>query len=254
MDEYLRTAKDDLESSEILFEREKYAQSLFYMEKSVETLCKYLIIKLNIADSEELKKKVRHKSYKVFYMLVNYFNERLDGDEFSQYKEDLNLEKERIIETRAKYKTQLTDVELDDIFFTIGRVRKIGIVSPYDHYFEQELGGVIDTLRRMKILDEDDYVRIQNLIESSESGDVIIRDLRNRLNDIPKIQELVLILNYLAIVFVEHDEETRYPDQRTKKTPNEAFSIDVPIVSNIPRFNEIVAYLIKEFDDLIIWN
>jgi len=74
--DFIDLAKYDIESSEILFENNKFSNSLYFYHQSVEKAVKYLGLKIGIIYEDNLKK-ISHHPIKVFSILdqkENLFN------------------------------------------------------------------------------------------------------------------------------------------------------------------------------------
>ncbi|MCK5222190.1 MAG: HEPN domain-containing protein [Candidatus Aminicenantes bacterium] len=82
----LDIAFKDLTSSQLLFEKELYPQSIFYIQQAVEKSIKQLGIYNQVVKPSELHKKIGHKTEKIFKRVVGQVK-HITGDS----DEDINL-------------------------------------------------------------------------------------------------------------------------------------------------------------------
>ncbi|MCD5969400.1 HEPN domain-containing protein, partial [Riemerella anatipestifer] len=66
--DFIELAKNDIESSEILFKYKKFSNSIYFYHQAVEKVVKYLGLQIGIINENELKR-ISHNPLKVFSIL-----------------------------------------------------------------------------------------------------------------------------------------------------------------------------------------
>jgi len=69
--DWLKFAKQDLDASVILYEKEDFRNSIYLLQQSVEKACKYYGLSYGLISQKDLHKDVSHVSPKIFKIFIN---------------------------------------------------------------------------------------------------------------------------------------------------------------------------------------
>jgi hypothetical protein len=79
MEDWLKLAKEDLDTSGILYRKQKYSYALYHYHQSVEKTMKYIGLSTGKISEKQLIKDIRHDPINVFRWLFRIINEQYAG-------------------------------------------------------------------------------------------------------------------------------------------------------------------------------
>lgn len=103
MDQYLKLAKEDLETAKLLYNGRKYSNALYHYHQSVEKTSKFIGLAIGGISEKQLKV-ISHEPIKVFKFLLNHSEKQsggmlppVDPNVFTNAKKIIDLESEEEI-------------------------------------------------------------------------------------------------------------------------------------------------------------
>lgn len=103
MEQYLKLAKEDLETAQLLYKSKKYSNALYHYHQSVEKASKFIGLSIGGISEKQLTD-INHEPIRVFKFLLKHFEKQSDGllppvdpHLFTNAKQIFNLESEEEI-------------------------------------------------------------------------------------------------------------------------------------------------------------
>ena len=256
---YLSIAKDDLNASRVLLKNNCFPQALFYTEQSIEKICKYIIIKNDLAKESELKKKVGHNSMKIFDIIVDYLFSNIqsqvviEDSRISAFYEKLNEGKEYLIKLRNDSRIKELDEDtLDkyDLQLYFYTKANLDLNSEFDFILKQSPEGFIEILKKMNLLDTETLSKIEISFQNPEEKKYYLNLLEKVVKDLPKYQNLMFSVITLATIFSTHWESTRYPKIEGNISPSDLYNEETLIIKKLDVFQEYIELNINELEKI----
>ena len=225
----LDIAFKDLTSSQLLFEKELYPQSIFYMQQAVEKSIKQLGVYNQVVKPSELQKDIGHKTEKIFKRVVGQVK-HITGDSDA----DINLSYNQL-------KQLLKNAGLDEV--------KDTIVNILDNNMQMEIpSGVVDLLIQLVVKKQ-----APGFVDKLKNNSKMEEEF-NKMKDtfkkyFPTYIRSVMILFHLNLVLTEYVSAVRYPVGQEFENPDLVFNSDHPLVQLMPTFTEHCRYAIKGISD-----
>lgn len=213
---FLDIAKQDLKSSQLLFENECYPQSVFFFQQSIEKAVKSIAIWLELTTIKKASKKIRHQGMKLFEITNN------------KWQSDIN---------KMKTNEEMTEVVSNVLGF--GHVEDVLVEA--EEKAEEAYNLVKTYLQNKEFVEisQDDATKLLNEIYKSKNEYRIELEARTDFFETDDdwreyVNEIALMLNQI----VEY-----YSDEFTKQ--------DMPIPENITEqveneFNHVLKVSGKE--------
>lgn len=279
-DSLLFIALEDLDSSIILYHREHYPQSVFYLQQAVEKAVKSLGLLFKMVVEKELQRKVGHNPLEVYRRPVYKISKELPA---------LNRE----LDTHPEFKEMLhvSGIDLDEL---------VSVVKNLEDQFDAYLSTVVshnlstDTLsahlsainsfnrgiydaekkiREEGISDEDFAAIKENVRDQFESLIFSLNipsqqkdAMRNELNSFfasffpnkeffdylvyvsLKVTQVAHNLFYLSIITSPHAAKSRYPEGNFN--PLQFYTPGSPLINKLLEMQEITRHILEGMDEL----
>lgn len=240
VDILIKTSKIDLKSSRILYDRELYPQSVFYLEQSVEKITKaYSIVLLGLGP-EDAKKRISHKSPKTMLKKVDVFKNI--HDEFKKNYHELN----EIISDKNKEKIcKMNRENIESLLVALEKIEK-----------QLEIEIIFDQIRESKLID--------SLIEINFSLDIYESEVEKIKNEMFKILEketslqemarMIPTFLYLSLLTFPHAEFSRYPplpEDEASLSPMDYKEKEVDIIIFFDKICNITEECIFDFESFL---
>lgn len=252
----LEIAKQDLKASKCLLSKKFYAQSIFYLEQSVEKALKSLGIWSNTLTEEEIKKEIKHKAGKFFSRFleagVNKVQTELKnfGEKFPKLKETFlwkKLQKQaRSMEEEIKnIKNTCSSIEEKGKRMSFSKEKLQEIISEINKYkpFSWTLGlEGIKTAKELYQALKKDMEKATKLRRSD------IERLRKSTELILKILFCTKALFYLSAILSPHVSTSRYLEKA--HNPLQVYTAEMPLVQNLKSIMKIVEKTLGYLSDV----
>lgn len=267
------TAKQDLNSVEILYSSGQYNIALFQLQQAVEKFVKSFGLKSKIIEPKDIAKKISHLPHKVFTRL--YQNQI---DELSKYNgtpllipnmvpphqrgkskarenaEGLKKLRSEILNYAELNKKTL--IEIDDVKKFIENAKELETEPIFD---DEKLYAVI----------KDDFVKTnEHFIEYFKGDDnikSISEDFIKNSDEITKNKVAIhkkdrmrqRKFGYISYVWINlslitspHEQSTRYPSASDESNPNSLYNQNHSLIKHIPEFIEMMEKTIIRFKEV----
>lgn len=221
---WLEYAKEDLKSSEDLYNNGMYRNSFFLFHSASEKVNKAYGFINESFTIEESKKKIGHNQFKgLKKILSSNENDLLKNIEllkelkfpFKLFDLDTNIIS--ILKSNELYKSKLdshqnerrenfNEEELDCFLKIIEQSRNIKIEVPND--LSLKLLELLQSDFMLEIISDEDLKDVRGFIEDEE---LINKLIKRGLTDYSIIIFLDTVLYYCALITSDHNEKTRYP-------------------------------------------
>ena len=261
---------DDLDSSVILYDREHYPQSVFYLQQAVEKAVKSMGLFFEVVSEKDLLKNVGHKPLEVFRKPVNKFSEDLmvlnkNLEDYPASKEILNLSEinfdefiSSIKKTKHefnKYINNISDYNLtkEELEEYITQIKNLNTQIENANKKIAEEGISDEQFAAMK---EKFKINSESVFMSLEIPDKIKEQMRNELKLILKLFspkkeffEFMMYfiikaigigrnLFYLSIITSLHSTKSRYPEENFN--PLTFYTPECPLIEKLPEIQYIL--------------
>lgn len=225
----LDIAIQDHSSSQILFEKELYPQSIFFIQQAVEKSIKQLGIYNGVVKYSELQKEIGHKSEKIFKKVVGQVK-HITGDSDTDIHKDYNQLKQLLKDSEL---SQIKDV----IINALNENEKLEIPSDV---IESLIDHIIKSERP-------DF--FERLGENPSFEKEFIRMKENFVYYFPGYIKSVMILFHLNLVLSDYVSIVRYPSGDKFENPALIFNSGHPLVQLMPVFLMHCKFAIKGISD-----
>ncbi|MDR7757422.1 HEPN domain-containing protein, partial [Riemerella anatipestifer] len=222
--DFIELAKNDIESSEILFKYKKFSNSIYFYHQAVEKVVKYLGLQIGIINENELKR-ISHNPLKVFSILdakENIFKGQ-GGDDFKMMLKKMTDE-EIARQTLSSIDESLSNLyEIDN--------KKSYFQNFIEYIKDKEFP---DKLILMKIKENAYYNKMaENFFSQLNIGVVILK---------------ILFLN--SCLCTKHKLDTyRYSSQEIPN-PIEYFSQGNLLIANLPIFIKSIKLCLSQIEKI----
>jgi hypothetical protein len=225
----LDIAFKDLTSSKLLFDRELYPQSIFYMQQAVEKSIKQLGIYNGVVKPSELQKDIGHKAEKIFKRVVGQVK-HITGDSDTGINSSYNELKQ--LQKKAG----------------LAEVKEVVIKALEDNMQLEFPSAIIELVIEMIIKNQ-----APDFYEKAARNKQIDEEFRNMKKNFikyfPAYIKSVMILFHLNLILSEYVSTVRYPVGIEFENPDLVFNTDHPLVQLMPIFSEHCSYAIKGISD-----
>lgn len=280
LDSLLFIALEDLDSSIILYHREHYPQSVFYLQQAVEKAVKSLGLLFEIVVEKDLRRKVGHNPLEVYRRPVKKISNDLPAlntelDTHPEFKEILHASGIDLNELESVIKN-LQD-QFDAYLSTVGSYTlstdALSMHISAINSFNGEIKHAEEKIREEGISDEDFAAikeKVQDQFESLFSSFNIPSPqkdaMRNELESFfasffpnkeffeyllyvsLKVTKVAHNLFYLSIITSPHATKSRYPE--CNFNPLQFYAPGFPLIDIMPELQEITRYTLEEMDEL----
>ncbi len=263
---YLLSAREDYKSSKLLYENNLYPQSVFYTGQSIEKVCKYIILKNEILNENELKKKIGHSSIKAHIIIIEYLINKIT---LSNFKEKYNVsEQEKISDFNKeliegikflkelrdncdvkKFDDKTLDNHLLKLDFFINC--DFNLYEKYDFLFSSP-ENLLTHLVNLNILDDETLKILKIRYENPIERERVIIEVNKILTFLPKYQNYTQAIIILASILSKYCENTRYPDEKSHESPQEIFNGNQPLIARMTEFHEYIEEIITFLENSIL--
>ena len=246
-DDFIRCAKEDLDSCKILYENKKYAHSTYFLQQAAEKTSKAFVLYFGKFTKNDMFT-ISHNSLKAFIMLldrmsdytadINSLYPNLKTDP-SGLKKILKDPEKRIEITRAKY-------EVFKVIFKLNEDHKNNLKNSLE-----DINSLLKPFNLKKILQKsfkdlslEEYNKEINNKDSSQ----ILEEYFNKKNTLSFLYNSLdfALLYIIATYTFPHARFTRYPDQEIK--PWE-YTQDMGIVKATPELIFHLRRIIKNIEE-----
>lgn len=279
-DSLLFIALEDLDSSIILYHREHYPQSVFFLQQAVEKAVKSLGLLFEMVVEEDLRRKVGHNPLEVYKRPVHKISTELpvlnrELDTHPEFKEifyvsgiELDELASVVKNLQDQFDAYLSNIVSDNLS-TDALSAHLSVIKS----FNGEIEDAEKKIREGGISDEDFAAIQDNLRNQLEALFVTIpipseqkEAMRNELNlffttFLPNkefFEYLVYVLLktvrighrlfYLSIITSPHATKSRYPEGNFN--PLQFYATGSPLIDALPELQEITQYTLEEMDVL----
>lgn len=271
-------AKEDLDTSIVLYDAGHYPQSVFLLQQAVEKAAKSLSLQFRIITEDEAARQIQHRPLNIVKTTVKKINRSLRsipeepgnlshfssaGVDFSQFIENINATERELATYLNSLETfDLSEADacglvttLKDIHETfesiLQPIEKEGIpASMYDQmstYLERFFRSVSASPH---IPEKEKAEMIKKIPETTREILGKRDQLEMFLFVIMDAMESVLLLFHLARATGPHAIKARYPDTKTGFDPLAYYTPDRPIVAALPDLHIYTGIAIERLDRL----
>lgn len=267
------TAKQDLNSIEVLYNSGQYNLALFQLQQSVEKFVKSFGLKTEIIEPKDIAKKISHLPHKVFTRL--YQNQI---DELSKYNGTPLLipnmvpphqrGKSKVKENVEGLKSLLSEIlnyaelnkknliEIDDIRKFIDGAKELETEPVFDDdklHAEIKDDFVKTNEHFIKYFKGDDNIKsisedfIKNSDEITKNKVKIHKQNRIRQS---KFGYISYVWINLSMITSPHEQSTRYPSTCDESNPNSLYDQNHILIKHLPDFVEMMKKTIIKFKEV----
>lgn len=279
-DSLLFIALEDLDSSIILYHREHYPQSVFYLQQAVEKAVKSLGLLFEIVSEDDLEGKIGHNPLRVYKRPFTKISNDLPAlnrelDTHPEYREMFKSSGIDFDELASSIKNQLH--HFDEYLSTVvdynpSKEALSGHLSAIE-YFNREIEKAEEKIREEGISDENFEgvkeelrTQLESLFNSihipSQQKDAMRTELNSFFTAFLPNKEFfeylmyVLLktvrigqnLFYLSIITSPHAAKSRYPEENFN--PLQFYASGSPLIDKLPELQDIMRDTLEEMDVL----
>ncbi len=260
----------DLESSRILYEAEHYPQSVFFLQQSVEKVCKYLALENEVFKPFELSKKMGHDSFKLFRKTLENQIKMMESQLkiYDKFPDSKNTELYKIADP-VKHQADLKDgldllrtikdydlqnlppENLDELIEQLKEVNEIGIEFPaeLDRLFQEKFEIIIEWLESFGLIESDDMAHELKVKLKDENFKVFFFNrLKKFLKYLPDYLSSVYRIFILSIIFTMHAISARYADSEADFNPLTFYDKKNPLIIRMPVFMDYLTLAIDKIN------
>lgn len=245
-EQLLLIAKEDLESSKILYQHGKWPQSIFFLQQAVEKSYKSIAMFQKYIDASSMKGEVGHNPLNILKMQIDQF-------ESLKYEFINKPDAFESIVSLCKHigydYTSITD-ELknnkNDIESFIKSCSKINLT---EDQLDDCLSEITAYLRKREILIKDIQTDLRTLINQENSE--LLTSLTGLTAQI--MYELIgsfQILTPLSIIITSHEQKSRYPDEKSGFNPLTYYTKDSLLIKRLPQMQKYSGVVIEWMDEI----
>jgi len=263
----LNISMKDLDSSRTLYDSENYPQSVFYIQQSVEKVCKYLALENEVFQPFELSKKMGHDSLKLFRKTLENQIEMMESQLkiYNEFPDSKNTELYKIADP-FKHQTDLSEgldliskikdydlqnissENLDELLEQLKEVNEIGIEFPQEleKLFQEKFEIVFEWLESFGLTDTNNMAEdLKIKLEDEKFRIFFFNRLKTFLKYLPKYLSSVYSIFILSIIFTMHAISSRYADSDTNFNPLEFYNKENPLIIRMPKFFDYLSLAIS---------
>ena len=246
-EDFIKCAKEDLESCKILYEKGKYAHSTYLLQQAAEKTTKGFVLFYGKFTKNDMYT-IKHNSVKAFIMLLDRM-ESLTGSMKSLYpsiKTDSSDLKKKLKKPKTRVELAKTNYEILKIMFNFqkncNKKFKDSLEDIYSFLAPYDVSKTIQKSLKDLSLEE-----INEEIKNKDSTEILEKyfNKENTLNFLSKSIDLALLYLIAAYTF-PHAEFTRYPDREIK--PWE-YTKEMGIVKATPELISHLSRIIKNLEE-----
>lgn len=281
-------AMEDLEASRILYEHEKYRQSIFLLQQSVEKATKSLSLHMNVISEDELKGKIGHYPPEIYMKFIQQIKtgfmnliEQASIDPAFQkiltensldilpFKEEVNAKGEKLNSYIKSFKGNhcLSEDELLDV---LGQLEEVEVstqenLETVDKYlgekeFHKHIRNINLLVNAFLFIIPADEKQIEECKNGVNNIIDKIHPLRepfeNLLHAIIALTSTGFLLFYLSLITAPHAMRARYPEPKDSFNPEIFYNKDLPLIKEfegILHFAEIALEDLGNFYDILLY-
>ncbi|MCD4665037.1 MAG: HEPN domain-containing protein [Bacteroidales bacterium] len=226
---FLETAKDDLKHSKLMFKKNEYSQTVYYLQQSSEKVLKALGIGLGIITEEDARRRLSHNMFKFTKVLFENLNTsankdtEFENDMISFYNSNFKDDFEKLNSKLKEFDDTMTIEMLNILKFTNVATLKKELLILLEKQFNNWLISML-------------------IIEGIFAINFIKENIKYILDYIS--------LNFVATVTSYHNQTTRYPSyiKGESMKPNELYTKDNLIIKNFDLFYNTIVSSIESVD------
>ncbi len=279
-DSLLFIALEDLDSSIILYHREHYPQSVFYLQQAVEKAVKSLGLFFEIVSERDLFRRVGHKPLEIYRRPISKIstdipalNKELDNHpEFRDLLQisgidfdELASSTKNLVHQFDEYLSTVVDYNLSsEVFSEI--ISMIGQVNREIETAEEKIRGEGIREEEFDAIQDDLRKQFEALFISIHIPSPQKEMMRDELNSfftaffpnkeffeylvyvLLKIVRIAQNLFYLSIITSPHATKSRYPEDNFN--PLLFYASGTPLINKLPELQGITRYTLEEMDVL----
>jgi len=279
-DSLLFIALEDLDSSIILYYREHFPQSVFYLQQAVEKAVKSLGLLFEIVSEDDLHRKIGHNPLRVYKRPFTKISDDLptlnrEMDTVPEFKEMLQSSGIDFDELASSIKKQLH--QIDEYLCTVVNYnppiealeRHLSAIESFNRGIKKAEGkirkeGISD--ENFKGVKEEFQTQLESLFNSIPIPSQQKAAMRTELDSffttflpnkesfeylmyvLLKIVRIVQNLFYLSIITSPHVAKSRYPEGNFN--PLQFYSPGSPLIDKLPELQDITRHTLEEMDVL----
>ncbi|HNQ30113.1 MAG TPA: HEPN domain-containing protein [Methanolinea sp.] len=279
-DTLLFIALEDLDSSIILYHREHYPQSVFYLQQAVEKAVKSLGLLFEIVSEDDLQGKIGHNPLRVYKRPLTKISEDLPAlnqdldthPEFSEMLQSSGIDLDELassikslVHKFDEYISTVVDYNLSAEalsehlfaidFFNRGidkteeRIRTEGISDEVFAAKKEELRTQLESLFNSIHIPTEQKEAMRNGLDSFFAAFLPNRESFEYLMYVVlKIVRIGQNLFYLSIITSPHATKSRYPEGNFN--PLQFYTPGSPLIDTLPELQEITRHTLEEMDVL----
>lgn len=268
---FYKTGVIDLEIAKLLYNKEFYPNSIYHLQQSVEKLAKSYGLFNGIIQHEELEKRIRHNSNKVFtteiqdfqnkiikveefaHVFPEFFKFSIDGIEHDFTKIDSQFKKSIILAMNFEPNDfhSISCNDLDEILQIIKTSQDLIIDSEFNfEKFEKQFPVICNKIiKQIEVKTGEDLEYLINIFKNHMFTKNEISELFLHLL---KVNSVSLSLYLFALLTASHNQATRYPCLCCGELPKNNYNMETSIII---KFNNLIAIYektIKCFEEIYI--
>lgn len=269
-----KTAENDLQAVETLFNAKNYNLSLFHLQQSVEKFVKSYGIRMEIIEPKDLTKKIRHLPHKVFTRMYSQEAKKLKDrsntkilipDMIPPHQRGKDNTKEKI-SGYEKLHNIINNVDIPKF----KEITRDDLSQFIDESKEFEKEHQLDEEKIFNDIKEDWVKTHQHFQEYFKqfNDDFLLQDVKKRLEKTDeyvkykvsnykfryrqneKIQHFSYVWINLSLITAPYEQTTRYPNFLEEKTPIETYSSGNLIIEFIPEFIIVMKKAVENFKEV----
>lgn len=232
--DFLKQAKEDVESAKILYQNKKYSQSVYLFQQSVEKACKYLGLTIKAISVVKLRE-ISHNPHLVFKTIFTDSAMQTTGlaCDFNYFeKAFLAMSDERKIIFAEKHILEASHSNL--IILGENETATEALIRYY-----RGISICLDVANAL----EEEMRKSRELMPYIDSK--MAMPLINDINDISRAITCEMILSFIVCGI---EANSRYPDHKTKTTPQEIYAEDALLVKKLKGFIPLQEVIIKSIE------
>lgn len=229
----LEISKEDLHASELLYKNSMYPQSLFYFQQATEKLIKYIGLKENIIEKNDLQNKISHKTTIIFKRVMDkyrrQFHDKVDFDIDNTFIEINNF---------------INDSPISEVVSALLKQIRDAIENTPTFPFDL---NAIETLEDFcKILEhftpDDPNIEILRKIKTDNIRPIIDKKIKEFKTQLPNYTQGIWILFVINSLSEKLVSSVRYPDLNDMINPSQKYNQENPLIKAFPIFHKAIHF------------
>jgi len=263
---------EDLESSEILYEKEKYSRAIFLFQQSVEKVTKAFGLLYSLVKEEDLARKISHQSHKVFKKPISDIKDKLqsisehDGNHLNIFFDLLPDDKKDKLKEHFgglldKGVTKFENIDIHGFFHipdeTIDSILKLSDEIQRDKlklsndsdpdFLRQKMQSFIGNIKETY----GEHDKLDNLMNDTQTLDNIINIINPLNKTVVKVAYVAQMMFALSLITAPHSTKARYYCDDCKTMAKKNYTKELGIIGRYEDLISLYKNVINEFKELL---